>query len=233
MHALISLHDEKYQPLGDLTWTQNKEVYAAQHGYAAICKTRGFKEGVGIGYQKIHFAKEVLESHPEYDWIWWTGTDTMITNFAVRIEDRIDNNYHFMICVDVNGLNADSFLVRNTTEGRAIINSILALEEHCSQFWDTEQRAMAMVMGLPIPGEATWDINPEVELTGDYKDVIKILPQRFMNSFNYQLYHYTDHRDKLGIDGNWQPCDWLIHWPATSLDQRIHLYSFYNQHIVK
>ena len=232
MHALISLHDEKYQPLGDLTWMQNKEQYAKQHGYAAICKTSGFKEGVGIGYQKIHFAKEVLADHPEYDWVWWTGTDTMITNFAVRIEDRIDNNYHFMICVDVNGLNADSFLVRNTPEGKAIINSILSLEEHCSKFWDTEQRAMAMIMGLPIPGEAIWDINPEVALSGDYKDIIKILPQRFMNSFNYQLYHYTDQRDKLGIDGNWRPGDWLIHWPATGLDHRIHLYSFYSQHIV-
>ena len=231
MYALISLHNEGYQPLGDKTWTENKVEYAKRHGYAALCKTDNFKEGVGIGYQKIHFAKEVLEKHPEYEWIWWTGTDTMITNFAVRLEDRIDNNYHFMISVDVNGLNADSFLVRNTLQGRGMIDSILELEEHCSKFWDTEQRAMAMVMGVPIPGETPWPISPYVQLKEGYESIVKILPQRFMNSFNYQLYHYTDHRDKLGINGNWNPGDWLIHWPATSLEQRLQLADFYKQYI--
>jgi hypothetical protein len=233
MHALISLHNEQYQPLGDKTWTANKVEYAKHHGYAALCKTDNFKEGVGIGYQKIHFAKEVLETHPEYEWIWWTGTDTLITNFAVRLEDRVDNSYHFMISVDVNGLNADSFLVRNTPQGRGMIDSILALEEECSKHWDTEQRAMAMVMGVPVPGETPWPTSPYVHLKEGYDSVVKILPQRFMNSFNYQLYHYKDHRDKLGIDGNWQPGDWLIHWPATSLEQRLQLADFYQQHIFK
>lgn len=233
MYALISLHNEQYQPLGDKTWTENKVEYAKRHGYAALCKTSNFKEGVGIGYQKIHFAKEVLETHPEYEWIWWTGTDTMITNFAVRLEDRVDNRYHFMISVDVNGLNADSFLVRNTPQGRGMIDSILALEEECSKHWDTEQRAMAMVMGVPIPGERAWPISPFVNLKEGYESIVKILPQRFMNSFNYQLYHYTDQRDKLGIDGNWNPGDWLIHWPATSLEQRLQLADFYKQYIIK
>jgi hypothetical protein len=233
MFALISLHDENYQSLANLTWTQNKEVYAKKHGYGAICKTKGFREGSGIGYQKIYFAKEVLETHPEYEWIWWTGTDTLITNFLVRIEDRIDNNYHFMICVDVNGLNADSFLIRNTSEGREILDSIIALEPECSKFWDTEQRAMAMIMGVPVPNETPWPISPYVTLNKKYESIIKILPQRFMNSFNYKLYHYTDQRDKLGIDGNWNIGDWLIHWPATQLELRLQLAEFYNKYILK
>jgi hypothetical protein len=138
-----------------------------------------------------------------------------------------------MICVDVNGLNADSFLIRNTSEGREILDSIIALEPECSKFWDTEQRAMAMIMGVPVPNETPWPISPYVTLNKKYESIIKILPQRFMNSFNYKLYHYTDQRDKLGIDGNWNIGDWLIHWPATQLELRLQLAEFYNKYILK
>jgi len=232
MYGLITLHNEAYQPLADLTWTQNKVVYAEQHGYKAICKTDGFREGSGIGYQKIYFAKEVLESNLDLEWIWWTGTDTLITNFAVRIEDRVDNNYHFMICVDVNGINADSLLIRNSPEAIKFLDDVIAIEEESAKHWDCEQRAIARVMGVPVPPEP-WEIGPYVPVTDNASPIVKVLPQRFMNSFNYQLYHYTDQRDKLGIDGNWQKGDWLIHWPATGLEHRLHLASFYNQHIVK
>jgi len=232
MYALIGLHDEKYQPLADLTWNQNKEVYAKKHGYDAICKTDGFKEDSNIGFQKIYFIKEILNTHPEYDWIWWTGTDSLVTNFAVRIEDRIDNDYHFIICVDVNGINADSLLIRNSPEAMQFLDDVLTIETESSKFWDAEQRAIARVMGVPVPPEQ-WTMYPEVQLSPRSENIVKVMPQRFMNSFNYQLYHYTDHRDKMGIDGNWLPGDWLIHWPATSLEHRLQLSSFYMQHIVE
>lgn len=232
MYALINLHDNNYQPLADLTWHKNKVLYAEQHGYAHHVTTKVFSEHSSIGYQKVYFAREILEQHPEYEWIWWTGTDTLITNFAVRIEDRIDNNYHFIISVDVNGINADSLLIRNSPEGKKFLDDVLAIEQECSKHWDHEQRAMARTMGVPVPPEP-WAMHPVAPIAGHMQSIVKIVPQRFMNSFNYQLYHYTDHRDKLGIDGNWNKGDWLIHWPATSLDQRLQLASFYMQHIVK
>ena len=232
MHAIISLNDEKYQPLSDITWNQNKLLYAQRHGYGAICKIDDLRPNTNIGYQKIYFIRDVMDEHPEYDWIWWTGTDSMITNFAARIEDRIDNDYHFIICVDVNGLNADSFLIRNTPEGRALIEDILSIEVEATEHWDAEQRAMAMIMGLPVTA-APWPISNHVPINEKYESIVKVVPQRFMNSYNYQMYHYSDHRDKLGIDGNWHPGDWLIHWPAASLEQRIQLSIFYMEHIVK
>jgi hypothetical protein len=234
MYGLIEFHYQNYIPLAELTWTQNKVAYAQMHGYKTFCKNSGFKEDSKIGFQKLWAVKEIMEENRDVSWFWVTGTDSMITNFFTRIEDRINNNYHFIISVDVNGLNADSFLVRNTVEGRSLIDKMLAVEEECSKHWDIEQRAMAVVMGLPVTADPTWKtMNYNIQLNEETKDIVKIMPQRYMNSFNYQLYHYTDHRDTVGWNGNWQLGDWLIHWPATSLDQRIHLYSFYNQHIVK
>jgi len=230
MYALISLNDERFQPLADLTWHQNKAKYAEKHGYSAFLKTDGFQPGSDIGFQKIYMAKEVFANNPDCEWLWWTGTDAMITNFACKMEDRIDNDYHVIIATDVNGINADSFLLRNSPEGREFLDEVLSKEEEMIPHWDKEQRAIAITLGLPATSEH-WPISPFVHMNEKYASIAKIVPQRFMNSYNYHLYHYQDYRDKLGIDGNWQIGDWLIHWPGTSLEHRIHLAKFYMEHI--
>ena len=235
MYALIELHDANYQGLADLTWGQNKIPYAELHGYKIFCRSDAadFVPNVGIGYQKIHYVKELLETHPEVEWFWWTGTDTMITNFGTRIQDRIDTQYHFIVAVDINGINADSFLVRNTPEGRGYIQHLLDIEEECSKHWDAEQRAMSVALGIP-PTAEPW--TEDTEICDQYKDVVKLVPQRYMNSFNYKLYGntYPDHNnDRFGWDGNWQLGDWLIHWPAVQLEYRMQLFNFYKEYIIK
>lgn len=234
MYALVELHDDKYEPLAQLTWNQNKLEYAKLHGYKTFCKTDNFKEGSGIGYWKIHYIKELLEAHPEVEWFWWTGTDTMITNFATRIEDRVLSAYHFIVAFDVNGINADSLLVRNTPEGRAYIDHLIELEPEASKFWDAEQRAIAMSLGFPATGEPGWPAPQDIKVCDKYKNIVKVMPQRYMNSFNYLLYpQYAVPSDKLGFDGNWVLGDWLIHWPAVNLEGRIQLANFYKEHIIK
>jgi hypothetical protein len=188
------------------------------------------------GYEKIYFAKQILEEHPEYEWIWWTGTDSLITNFATRIEDKIDNNYHFILSSDILGINADSFLVRNTPEGRGFVNDILGKIESTKGHWDGEQGAIANLLGFPGTREPGWPSGKDLVVKNEYKNVVKIMPQRFMNAFNYYLYavyQQVPHRDKLNTDGNWQFGDWLIHWPATDLEYRKELANYYQQFIIE
>jgi hypothetical protein len=237
MYAIVSHHDKKYKPLGDVTWDKNKLVYAKRHGYAAHCRTENFvtsnvnpmagQHGSMTGFEKIYYIKEILESHPEYKWVWWTGTDSMITNMNVRIEDRISNNYHFMIATDVNGINADSWLIRNSPEGHEFLNDILSLESECVKFWDMEQRAIALTLGLPITGEAAWINHKKGNLTicDKWRDKVKIVPQKYLNAYIYQLYgsQYPDPRDRLAVNGNWSYGDWLVHWPGSSFEVRLDL----------
>ena len=231
MYAIISHHDKKYKPLGDITWNTNKLVYANRHGYAAHCRVDNFvtsnEKTVMTGFEKVYLVKEILESHPEYKWVWWTGTDSMITNMNVRIEDRISNNYHFIISTDVNGINADSWLVRNSKEGREFIDDVLSREKECLLHWDTEQRAIALTLGLPITGEAAW-INQKkgnIVICDKWRDKVKIVPQKYLNAYLYQLYgnQYPDQRDRLAVNGNWSYGDWLVHWPGSSLEVRLDL----------
>ena len=233
MYALVELHDEKYQPLADLTWESNKVPYANRHGYQYFCKKDNLREGTAMGYQKIWFIKELMNDHPEIEWFWWTGTDTMIMNFSTRLEDRVNNAYHFMVCVDVNGINADSFLIRNTPQGREFIDSVIATESQCAHEWDCEQRGMANVLGVPYTGQYIGTFPEKFQITNKWKDLVKLFPQRYMNGYNYNFYHYTEHKDSFGYNGNWNFGDWLIHWPAINLENRINLYHQYKVYIIE
>lgn len=234
MYALLELHDSGYQKLADLTWNQNKVIYAKKHGYQTFCRSESFREGSKMIFQKIWFIKEMMEEHPEIEWFWWTDTDAMITNFSTRIEDRVFSSHHFILAVDINGTNAGSFLIRNTPEGRGVIDAIISLEKESENYWDSEQHAMHKLLGFPETGALGWPSPENLKPPQKYENVVKLVPQRYMNSFNYQLYRqYTDYSDKLGYNGNWQFGDWVIHWPAIDNESRVQLFHFYNQHIVK
>lgn len=234
---MITHHDKGYQPLADLTWHENKEEYASIHGYGMYARTEDFAtangQGLMSGFEKIYIARDVLSENPDLEWIWWTGTDTMITNFSTKIEDRVDNNYHFIVCADNNGINADSLLLRNSPECLAFLDKILSLEQEVSTHWDTEQRAIGRLLGFPGTGDPGWPTGRDLVIQNEYKNIVKLVPQRYMNSFNYKLYHYTDHRDKFLVNGNWSFGDWLIHWPGCSLEARIQLYNHYKDQIVR
>jgi hypothetical protein len=240
MHALLSFNDNKYQVLADRTWNQNKKIYAEQHGYFCDQRTEDkFTTNPMNSFEKIYHTKEMFEQHPEIEWAWYTGCDTMVTNFTIKIEDKIDNNYHFMICVDANGINADSYLARNTPEGMEFLNHVLSLQEECMQYWDQEQRALCYACGLPAGGGP--EIIPPFPTGNDiivcdrFKNTAKILPQRHMNTYKYDIYvgAYLDKLDKFGVNGDWVKGDWLIHWPSTTLQDRLELFDYYQEHIVK
>ena len=214
MYAVISHNDEKYQPLADYTWNKNKQLYCELHGYSGINKTTGFKGGIPIGFEKCFFIKELLDKHPEYEWIWWTGSDAMITNFTIKIEDKIDPNYDLIIATDCNEINNDSFLIKNTQWAKDWMDELINLIPKYSNHYFYEQQAM-------------------IDTIPKYKDKVKIVPQRYLNAYKNDLYPHQSKFDLLGNDGTWQKGDWLIHWPGTGLDLRLQLARHFLNEVVK
>jgi hypothetical protein len=204
MYVVISFNDEKYQPLADITWTKNKQIYCERYGYAGINKTSGFRGGMPIGFEKLFMIQDLFNEHPEYEWIWWTGSDAMIMNHTIKIEDKIIPEYDLIFATDCNEINNDSFLIKNSKWGKQYIQKLIDLIPKYTNHYFYEQQAMI-------------DTYPE------YKDKIKIVPQRYMNAYKNDLYPHQMKYDLLGNDGTWQRGDWLIHWPGTSLDLRLQL----------
>jgi hypothetical protein len=54
-----------------------------------------------------------------------------------------------------------------------------------------------------------------IDTIDDHTDKVKIVPQRYMNSYIQEPYDYCDVRtDILGNSGEWSTGDWIVHWPG-------------------
>jgi hypothetical protein len=213
MYAVISLNDEKYQPLADITWNQNKKEYCERHGYLGINKTDNFK-GIHVGFEKIAFIQDLFRDYPNLEWVWWTGSDAMITNHTIKIEDKIIPEYDLIIATDCNEINNDSFLMKNSEWSRKYLQEIMdQMPKYINHYFYEQQ---AMIDSVPAN-----------------KDKIKIVPQRYLNAYMNELYPHQSKFDLLGNDGTWQKGDWLVHWPGTGLDLRLKLARHFINEVVK
>lgn len=205
--AIVTIHDHNYQQLADLTWEKNRKLYAAKHGYDAIAKTNNFKP-MSVGFSKIDLLLEIMNTR-QHDVLHWSGTDTMITNFTIPLTEFLYEGYHVALATDFNGIQSDSFVIRNTIEGRSWLQMIMDKMPEYQSHPFLEQGVM-------------------METYQQYQHIIKVLPQRFLNSYHYPLYQHkgaVNNHDKMGFSGQWFPGDFLIHAPDQPMNLRMDLFN--------
>lgn len=209
--AIVSLFNERHADLAQHTWYNNKVKYAEKHGYRAIAKTDNFSP------EQVHFDKfvhilDVMQTNPDVDWVWWLDNDAMITNFDIKAEDLVDNDYHIIMPTDIAALNTGSFIVRNSTQAREWLEFLLTkkAEYKNDKKWFEQQ--------------AVIDFYPK------FQELFKIIPQQWLNSYDYKMYN-VEGIDLLGQDGQWYPGDFVIHWPGLPNEVRIQLAQRYQEFI--
>lgn len=213
MKILILTHYmPNYASLAAIT-DANKQEYC--RNWNAAGKNYSFKAIVGdydatlpFGFQRIKAIKDIFEAPEPPDMIFWQGCDTMITNPNIDVEEitegRHTQNYHFYITYDCHGINADSFIVRNTPWARGWIDFMLnRVEEGKTHPWH-EQYIM----------QKYWQ---------DERWLFRILalPQSVINSYLYTPLYGWD----VTTPGQFERGDFLLHLPGQSLDQRISLFT--------
>lgn len=214
--CLASIHTPDMQPLADITWNNNKELYCKTKGYDYRLKKQTERYS---GFDKILFLETIIKEQ-KHDYILWCDCDTLITNFNKNIEELIDENYHFFLTTDVNGINGGVFLIRVSPEGLKYFYHIKEkMHEYASlnKFrFGEEQNAMIRTHQDP-----------------QFKNIIKILPQKSMNSYDYDLYGYNRliSIDKLGTQGHWEKGDFIIHIPGFGPDRFQERMSHFNKYI--
>jgi len=201
MHAVASLHDANYSDLAALT-DLSKIEYCKRHGYQFHVLNE-MKYSTITGFNKIHFTLDIFNSHPELEWLLFSECDAMITNQNIKIEEKIDDNFHFIVPVDRLNLNSGNFLARNTPEGRAYLQMIVDSEPQYKDIAWAEQQVI-------------------IDTIEQYQTTVKIVPQKYMNSYEPEIYDYCDARfDIFGNSGAWEPGDWIVHWPGTYKPTRL------------
>lgn len=201
--AIVSYCSEEYKPLAELTVNQNKAVYCQKYGYDNYIKYVESTTDKLAGFDRMEYLAELMRTTTN-SWFWVMGVDTMIMNFNTKIEDFIDDKYHFIISKDCNGFNADSYLIRNSVMGKKWLNFILSKrKEYENDTW-VEQRVIMHFAETP-----------------EWQPFIKTVPQQSFNSYEYGLYNIPRE------EGNFKEGDFLIHWPGCSLKQRLELVDKY------
>jgi hypothetical protein len=148
----------------------------------------------------------MLQALTECDWLMFMGADTLIMNQAIDVRSFINDDYDFIIGVDIHGINNDVFFLRNTAESKAFLEKTL--------FWngsiDTDQAAMSLVMN---------------ETKGLR---VKQVHQKLFNSYLYSEYTYPDSKG-----GDYSDGDFVLHLPGMSNARRIELVNQYLPKVIR
>ena len=241
MYVVVSVNDQKYKPLADWTVLKNKKVYCERHGYvlkhyedcAESLVGKPMRAGnppipedhLPIGWAKVYAMKDAFEKYPDCEWIFNTDCDVMITNMTIKLEDIVnectkDTNVHVIIPADCNGINCGNMFIKNSPIGKAFLDTIIAgLPLYREWYLFENQLIQDLCVGTHLTEQG-------VKAGGTlWGRVIKILPQRVFNSYDYKkiplLKDRPQYNDILGHDGQWKEGDFIIQWPSTDLDYRI------------
>jgi hypothetical protein len=239
--VVVSVHDEKYEPLAEWTLHKNKKHYCEKHGYILHYASDGGASIAGkpmmakpqppipethipMGWGKVFVIKEAMQKYPNAEWIFNTDCDVMITNMETKIEDIIKSyareNTHIIIPADCNGINCGNMLIRNSPVGRAFLNTIISgMPLYRNWYLYENQLIQDLFIGTHLQESGIKNGGTLWAMVGN------VIPQRVMNSYDYSnlpiLKNRPEYKDILGTDGQWQEGDFLIQWPSTDLDYRI------------
>jgi hypothetical protein len=239
--VVVSVHDEKYEPLAEWTLHKNKKPYCEKHGYILHYASDGGASVAGkpmmakpqppipdthipMGWGKVFVIKEAMQKYPDAEWIFNTDCDVMITNMDTTIEDIIKSyareNTHIIIPADCNGINCGNMLIRNSPIGRAFLNTIISgMPLYRNWYLYENQLIQDLFIGTHLQESGIKNGGTLWAMAGN------VIPQRVMNSYDYSnlpiLKNRPEYKDVLGTDGQWQKGDFVIQWPSTDLEYRI------------
>lgn len=193
---------ENYEELAKLTLPNRKE-YCDNFGFNHfICSGPYNDPNMYYAYQRLLLLRDLMfNTKGDIEYYWVINIQAVITNMKKNVLDYVDPEHHFWITRDINGINAGSFIVKNSDRGMDWINFLISKEpEYRNDCWH-EQRVIQHNENNP-----------------NYKDVIKVLDHPSINSYFYDLYNWPD-----TTPGSWKQGDLLLSLPGLNLKQRLDL----------
>jgi len=211
--AVATLYNQFYTEIAEYTTIGNLQLYCKHHDYKLVCKTEDLPSTRVIYFEKIKMMIDILKDDT-IEWVWWIDCDALVTNFNIKLETIIDNNYDVVISSDFNGINTGSFLVKNSVKGRTWLETIYSLRfvpRYINHKWPEQSAVM--------------------ETAHLYTDMMKIVPQKTFNSYKYSFYLPDKNLwiDRLNTNGDWTPGDFVIHFPGMANMLRIRYIKIFSE----
>ncbi len=146
--AIYIYYTPSWQPLADIVWPVLKQ-YCRKHNCINLFSPA--KQDDEWAFYKMHKLNNILK-YTYTDLIWVLDLDTLITNPEIKFTDFADNEHDIFITKDINGINAGSWIVRNTRASRDFVQKIVDnFSEPHEQILMNKYLDMVKVKYLPHP----------------------------------------------------------------------------------
>jgi hypothetical protein len=219
--ALTTGYTVSYSELGDFT-SENHKEYCERHGYSFYKDGNNDYHYLEVGFRRMEFILNILKTN-KYDYIHWSGADTLITNYNIKIEDWVDSEHDFFVSKETSGvyraLNADVFIVKNSPNGRHVLEFILSkASEYMNHTWK-EQQVMIDHFHLE-----------------PFNKIVKIMPHQSFNSYPWRFYGPDQAGDSdvhKNEPGDFKVGDFLVHVPGHNYQNKIRILKELSNQVIK
>lgn len=204
----------------------NKAEYAFRHGYDFICKRNYKAYDRPISWYKI---KHILELMPNYDYIFWSDADAVITNYNIKLEDIIQQEFIRQpnlfisphntpgsepISINLPPLNKVNYIIAQDNYSPCMGNFII---KSCEWSYDFFHKIYNQIQFMDDP---IWDNRAQDYLLYNNPSLcnsIKFVPKNIINS----------------MIPDWKDGDFIIHLAATEMPRRVDLMKLYLNQLKK
>ncbi len=199
--AIYIYYTPSWQPLADIVLPRVKG-YCERHECKFIIAHDS--KNCLWAFGKMDRLRQIISLFA-YDFIWVLDLDTLITNPEIPFTNFTDDEHDIFITRDINGINAGSWIIRNTEASRKFVATIVD----------------------------NFDAPHEQILMNKYLHMVKVkyLPHPSINSYKYELYYnFPEFLLSCGYipikhdQGQWEQGDLLLHLPGLTLEQRIEIF---------
>lgn len=162
------------------TFTSGSMIkYCNKYGYNLIIKTLDSFIRPASWYKIPLLLKEMKN----FDFLIWIGCDMIITNNSYKIESFIDNENHFFVGNDENGMNCDLFIIKNCDISKRFLIEVWKQKQFIYHGWWEQASIRYLIENNKFP-----------ELK------VRYLEQNIFQSKGYNNKSFTFHPAGQGID---------------------------------
>lgn len=204
----------------------NKAEYAFRHGYDFLCSRNYEGYDRPLSWFKI---RKILELLPNYDYIFWSDADAVITNYLIKLEDIINapvqrqptvkiSPDNFPGCepieVPLPELTQPNYIIAQDNYSPCMGNFIIRNCEWSHNFF------VSIYNQIQFMNDPIWDNRAQDYLFQQKSDLmkfVKFIPKKSINSMIH----------------DWTIGDFMIHLAATEMPRRVNLMNYYLNQLLK
>lgn len=230
--AIVSMYDDNYARMAEITIHRNFRNYCDIHGYDLIPFKieKEFLEGRHPQWGKVKLLKNILEAE-KYDWLFFLDCDCLIMNPGITLDSFIDPRFDLILPF---GGGAPDFWIKEDDNENSLMSSQMLFKNSSSSIELLEE-----LWNAPdFPKDM--DIN---EFDHEMRQLrfsfnkpkwfgkIKVLPEKNLNRFWPIKNPFVADTFPHILKNLWEPGDFIVHVISYDTNERIEILSLLSEFV--